>query len=109
MRLTAYKGRDGTITIPIQYDPLGGADYVNLSLTSATVEFKAGGFSIDTDGVFAEISNGNEVTFELGGLALTKTAEYQALLILYNADYPNGKIIAGPGKDESIQLHFRVE
>jgi hypothetical protein len=105
MILTAYKGRDGTVTIPIEYDPLGGTDYVDLSLAGARVEFSAIKSAIDTDSVNAEIT-GNAVTFKLGALDLAQGAYPECLIILYNADYPEGKVIAGPGKDIVILNFF---
>jgi hypothetical protein len=104
MILTAYKGRDGTVTIPIEYDPLGGTDYVDLSLAGARVEFSAITSSIDTDSVNAEIV-GNEVTFKLGALDLTQGVYPGCRIILYNTDYLEGKVIAGPGK-ELVLLNF---
>ncbi|MFT7372085.1 MAG: hypothetical protein ACI9T9_000766 [Oleiphilaceae bacterium] len=98
MILTAYKGRDGTVTIPIESDPLGGNNYVDLSLSGARVEFDAITSAIDTDGVNAEIT-GNAVTFKLGALDLTQGVYSECRIVLYNNDYPEGKTIAGPGYD----------
>jgi hypothetical protein len=105
MILTAYKGRDGTVTIPIQHDVAGGANYVDLSLSGARVEFDAITSAIDTDGVNAEIT-GNAVTFKLGALDLTQGAYPECRIILYNANYPLGKVIAGPGKEIVILNYF---
>jgi hypothetical protein len=104
MMLTAYKGRDGTVTIPIQHDLLGGNNFVDLSLVGARVEFDAIISAIDSDGVNVQI-NGNEVTLKLGALDLKQGSYSGCKLIIYNTTYPSGKVIAGPGKD-IITLSF---
>jgi hypothetical protein len=104
MILTAYKGRAGTVTIPIESDPLGGNNFVDLSLSGARVEFDAITSSIDTDSANAEIV-GNEVTFKLGALDLTSGVYSECRIVLYNTDYPLGKTIAGPGY-EIVTLNY---
>ncbi len=104
MILTAYKGRDGTVTIPIQHDRSGGNNFVDLSLVNARVEFDAITSAIDSDGPNVEI-NGNEVTLTLGALDLKTGAYDNCQLIIYNETYTDGKVIAGPGK-EIVILNF---
>jgi hypothetical protein len=105
MILTAYKGRDGTVTIPIESDPLGGNNFVDLSLVGARVEFDAITSAIDSDGPNALIS-GNKVTFKLGALDLKQGSYSGCKIIIYNTTYPNGKVIAGPGKEIVILNYF---
>lgn len=107
MHLTVYKGRDGTITIPVEVDTAGGTNYVSFPLDSSVVEFRAGRKFIDSTGPNVQTS-GNEATFKLGSLDLNENV-YQASLIIYNTDYPLGKLIAGPGLAETIEMDFRVE
>jgi hypothetical protein len=104
MILTAYKGRDGTVTIPIESDPLGGNNFVDLSLVGARVEFDAITSSIDTDSDNVLVT-GNKVTFKLGALDLKQGSYSGCKIIIYNSIYPTGKVIAGPGK-EIVTLNF---
>jgi hypothetical protein len=105
MILTAYKGRDGTVTIPIQHDLLGGNNFVDLSLVGARVEFDAITSAIDSDGVNVQI-NGNEVTLKLGALDLKQGTYDNCKIIIYNETYEAGKVIAGPGKEIIILRYF---
>jgi hypothetical protein len=104
--ITASRGLDGTVTIPIEADLSGGDNFVVLDLTGARAEFIVCGRSIDTDGDFAEIVS-NTVVLKPGALDLTAGIYRTAKLVVYNETWPAGIEVAGPGKDTEIELDYR--
>lgn len=103
--LVGYKDRDGTASVTVQEDLTGGTTYSPMSITKAQVIAGTSVLdsSIDTDAI--QVS-GNVITFEKGAFAVP-AALYPLLVVVFNDDNPDGKVVIGPGLKHAITLDLK--
>lgn len=93
--ITAFVGRNNTEVISFADD--AGQPF-NFDTAGATkIEGVAGGRSVECTW------SGDKVSVNYGALAL-QPGIYMAQIALFSAEYPDGKVIAGPGLPVEIEL-----
>lgn len=93
--ITAFIGRDNSEVIAFSDD--AGQPFNFAAAGASKIEGVAGGRAVECTW------SGDKVSVNYGALSL-QPGIYMAQIVLFSAEHPNGKVIAGPGLPVEIEL-----